>query len=166
MPLPIAHGLLGATITAALHPQPRNNYYGPLLLGALVAIAADFDFLLVLISGSKTWHRGFSHSIAFAFGLSLVAVFAIGWRHVRAISVYAMAFASHGLLDYLTTKNGSGVELLWPFSSQRVELGIIGLSEVPSKLPPVGILRALALELMIFVLPFMLAIFFRRTKRH
>jgi membrane-bound metal-dependent hydrolase YbcI (DUF457 family) len=83
MPLPIAHGLLGACVIAALYPKPTNRRYIPLFIGALLANAADFDFLLVFIFHSKEWHRGFSHSIFFAL---VVAQFLFG-------------FSASGILD-------------------------------------------------------------------
>ena len=53
MPLPIAHGLPGARLGVLLQAQSGRNYLRPLLIGAAVANAADFDFLLVLLLGSK-----------------------------------------------------------------------------------------------------------------
>lgn len=165
MPLPIAHGLLGATISVLLQPPSGRNYLRPLLIGAAVANAADFDFLLVFVLGSKAWHRGFSHSIMFALSLGLAMLLVSGWRNIRQATTYTFVFTSHGLLDYVTAKIGGGVELLWPWSSQRHKLGLLGLSEVPSQLPATGIVKSLILELMIFVWPLVLAILFSRRQR-
>jgi membrane-bound metal-dependent hydrolase YbcI (DUF457 family) len=166
MPLPIAHGLLGATLSVPFLPQSSRNYFRPLLIGAAVANAADFDFLLVFLLGSKAWHRGFSHSIVFALGLGLALLLVSGCRNISQVTAYTVAFMSHGLLDFVTAKIGGGVELFWPWSSQRYKLGLFGLSEVPSQLPATGIVKALVLELVIFVWPLIFAIlFFRRTAR-
>ena len=165
MPLPIAHGLLGATITVLLHRQGSRNYFRPVLIGAALANAADFDFLLVFVLGSKAWHRGFSHSIVFALGLGLAMLLVSRWRNIRHATAYTLAFGSHGLLDFATAKFGGGVELFWPWSPQRYKLGLLGLSEVPSQLPATGVLWALILELMIFIWPLMLAIMFSRRHR-
>src|SRR5918992_1198426 len=112
MPLPVAHGLLGASLVAAIYPQPTKRYFIPL---------------------SKAWHRGFSHSIILALIVCLIFLFLLGKRHIREAIAYSLAFASHGILDYVTTKEGGGVELLWPFSSERLVLGWAGLSELPSR---------------------------------
>ena len=156
MPLPIAHGLLGASIIAAVHPRPKKSFFIPLLAGALVANAADFDFALVFILHSKSWHRGFSHSIIFALLVWLVLVLSLGMQHLRPAIAYGLAFASHGWLDYVTTKEGGGVGLLWPFSSERLVFGFVGLSEVPSRMPPLEVIKSLGLELLLFTPPLLL----------
>jgi membrane-bound metal-dependent hydrolase YbcI (DUF457 family) len=119
-------------------------------LGAFLANAADFDFLLVFTLGSRAWHRGFSHSLIFASIVCLVFMLLIGRNRLREAISYGLAFASHSILDYVTTKEGGGVELLWPFSSERLGLEWIGLSELPSKLSAMEIIRALIVEFLIF----------------
>ena len=159
MPLPVAHALLGASIVAAALP-PRHlsgRTAAPLFAGALLANAADLDFLLVFALHSRAWHRGFTHSIVFALCLCLVFILYFGRRRLRQAVAYGMAYASHALLDCVTTKEGGGVQLLWPFSNERLAPGWWGLSEVPSRLPPSGILKALAYELALFV-PLLLAV--------
>ncbi|HKO42450.1 MAG TPA: metal-dependent hydrolase [Pyrinomonadaceae bacterium] len=165
MPLPIAHGLLGATLSVLFQPQSGRNCFRALLIGAAVANAADLDFLLVFVLGSKAWHRGFSHSIVFAIGLGLALLLVSGWRNIRQVTAYTGAFMSHGLLDFVTAKIGGGVELFWPWSPKRYKLGLVGLSEVPSQLPATGIVKTLVLELVLFVWPLIFAILFSRRKR-
>jgi membrane-bound metal-dependent hydrolase YbcI (DUF457 family) len=161
MPLPVAHGLLGGSIVAALHPQPmRGRYAIPLFTGAFLANAADFDFLLVFAFHSPTWHRGFSHSIILAVSVCVLAAL-FAKQRLKETLAYGLAFASHGILDYVTTKRGVGVELLWPISKERLILGWWGLSEVPSKLTRMDILEALVVELALFT-PILLAVMFWR----
>ena len=162
MPLPVAHGLLGASIVAALHPRlMRRSYVIPLLVGgALLANAADFDFLLAFAFQSKEWHRGFSHSLVFAL-LCLLPALLLGKQRIREMLAYGLAFTLHGILDYVTSKEGSGVELLWPFSRSRLKLGWCGLSEIPSKQTGVEIIESLALEFLLFV-PLLLAVLLLR----
>jgi membrane-bound metal-dependent hydrolase YbcI (DUF457 family) len=162
MPLPVAHGLLGASVIAAAHPQSTRRYFIPLLAGAFLANLADFDFILVFAFHSKAWHRGFSHSILTGLIVCLILVLAFGKRHLREAIAYGVAFTSHGILDYLTTREGGGVELLWPFSSERFVLGWVGLSEMPSKLNELEIIIALGLELIIFAPVLMLVLGFRK----
>src|SRR4051794_35679013 len=150
MPLPVAHGLLGASLVAAIHPQPTKRHFVPLFVGAFLANAADFDFGLVFILHSKAWHRGFSHSIVLALIVCLIFVLLLGRRHIREAIAFGLAFASHGILDYVTTKAGGGLELLWPFASERFVFGWVGLSEVPSRMPLIEIIKSLVLEFILF----------------
>jgi membrane-bound metal-dependent hydrolase YbcI (DUF457 family) len=165
MPLPVAHGLLGASILAALHPQPTKRYYCPLLVGAFLANAADLDFFLVVTFHSRAWHRGFSHSIMLALVACLILVLYLGRRHIREAIAYGLAFASHGVLDYVTTKEGGGVELLWPFSSERLVFGWVGLSELPSRLPAIEIVKSLVMEFAVFMPLLVLMIGLRKYVR-
>lgn len=78
-------------------------------------------FALRIPYGSDFGHRGFTHSIAFAFGIGLLA--ALMHRELRATFARTFAFisaaiASHGLLDVFTN-GGLGVALLWPWSGER-----------------------------------------------
>ena len=150
MPLPFAHGLVGASVVAALHPRPSRWRYAPLVFGALLANCADLDFALVALAHDRSYHRGFTHSLAFALALCVVSLTAFGRARVREALAYGLAYASHALLDYSTTRFGGGLELLWPFSAERFGLGLLGLSELPSLMPSVGILKALLSELLIF----------------
>jgi membrane-bound metal-dependent hydrolase YbcI (DUF457 family) len=162
MPLPIAHSLFGASFIAAVHPEPTRRYFIPLVTGAFLANAADFDFLLVFLFNSREWHRGFTHSILFAFVLYLVFLWFYGKHRFREATAYGLAYASHCFLDFITTKNGGGVELLFPFSAERFFSGWIGLSEGPSKMTVVEIMKALSLELAIFFPLLLLMLCLRR----
>ncbi len=158
MPLPLAHGLVGASVVAAICPQPiTRHYFALLLIGALLANCPDLDFFLVVALRSRSWHRGFSHSFALAFVISSLFFVFSGNRHIKETIACSLAFASHGILDYITTKEGGGVELLWPFNSERLALGWFGLSELPSRLSATEILKALVLECAIFA-PILLAV--------
>ena len=44
MPLPVAHGLLGAAVTAAISHESRSRRRKVLLTGVLLAICPDFDY--------------------------------------------------------------------------------------------------------------------------
>ena len=162
MPLPIAHGLLGASLVAAIHPKPSARSYLPLLAGAFLANAADFDFGFSVFFGLKGWHRGFTHSLSFALIFTLVLIILFGRKHLREALAYGSAYASHCILDFATTVKGGGVELLFPFSTGRFGLRWFGLSEMPSRLSIIEILATLGLEILIFA-PFLaLILWFRR----
>ena len=130
-----------------------------------MANAADLDFFLVFVLRTRGWHRGFSHSIAFALVVCMVLVLSLGKRRVREAVAYGLAYASHGILDYLTTKEGGGVELLWPFSSERFVFGWVGLSELPSRMPAIEVVKSLALEIALFAPLLVLTIGLRKYAR-
>lgn len=161
MPLPISHGLVGASIVAALHLEPRRRYFFPLVIGAFLANAADLDFIFVFLFQSKSWHRAFTHSILFAVIVCLVFLLFAGKRHLRVALVYGLAYSSHFILDYVTTKNG-GVELFWFFSSEMWKLGWFALSESPSKMSVFEIFQAIVIEILLFTPLLALTIYLRR----
>jgi membrane-bound metal-dependent hydrolase YbcI (DUF457 family) len=165
MPLPFAHGLVGASLVAALHPRPARRHFAPLVIGALLANCADLDFALVALAHDRSYHRGFTHSLAFALALCVVSLVAFGRARVREALAYGLAYASHSVLDYSTTKLGGGLELLWPFSAERFGLGVVGLSELPSRMPPGAVLRAALSELLIFAPLLACVLLVRRFKR-
>jgi membrane-bound metal-dependent hydrolase YbcI (DUF457 family) len=164
MPLPVAHALFGASVVAALdRPWDPKRTYVPLLMGAFLANAADFDFLLVFVLHSDEWHRGFSHSIVFSLLVFLLFAAFLGRGQFQKALAYGLAYGSHALLDFASTKGGGGLELLWPFSRERFMLGRFALSENPSLLNPVEILQAVTLEFALFA-PLLLAIVLLRKK--
>ncbi len=164
MPLPVAHALVGASVVAATYTRPNSPRYPvALIVGALLANAPDLDFLLVFTFHSRSWHRGFTHSFVFAAIVGLLFVVSLGLRRARDAAAYGLAFASHCVLDFLTTKEGGGVELLWPFSTDRLALRWAGLSELPSRLPPLAILKWLAVELALFT-PLLLVVWYWRRR--
>jgi len=163
MPLPIAHGLLGASIVAAIHPKPFVRFYLPLAIGAIFANAADFDFGFSVFFGLKQWHRGFTHSMFFALAVTAVLMIWRGRKDFREALAYGLAYASHCLLDFATTRRGNGVELFWPFSIERFGLRRLGLSEIPSQVSALEILTYVGLELLIFA-PVFALVFWRRKK--
>lgn len=162
MPLPIAHGLVGASIVAALHPRPTSSrYYMPLLIGAILANCADLDFFLVWARHSKTWHRAFTHSFLFGLIVCLATLALLGGSRIKEAVAYGLAFLSHGVLDYLTAKKGGGVELLWPISTERLKLDLVGLSEVPSRMQVTELLMAILVEFTVFA-PMLIAVLLMR----
>jgi len=122
MPLPVAHALVGASVAAALRPQFQSHQWKPLLIGAFLGVCPDFDYALnwLRISGGG-WHHGFTHSIAFALLLGLIAVsISKEWR-VRSFIIFSAAAVSHTLLDFLFTES-FGVALWWPLTDHRYKL--------------------------------------------
>ena len=163
MPMPVAHSLFGASFVAAVLPRAgRKRYWLALAAGAVLANAADFDFILVFLFRSRAWHRGFTHSLVFALVVFVCLLLALGRSRAREAVAFGLAYASHVLLDFATTREGGGLELFWPFSPERLGLRWWGLSEIPSRLPPASILKYLALEFVLFAPPLLLLILLRR----
>lgn len=97
------------------------------LLTALCAILPDADvigFSFGVRDGSMLGHRGFTHSILFAFSVgALVAALAfrnvrIGLSRATLFGYFLLVTLSHPLLD-MFTDGGSGVALFAPFSTRR-----------------------------------------------
>jgi membrane-bound metal-dependent hydrolase YbcI (DUF457 family) len=126
MPLPVAHGLLGASVGEALRRPGRPRRWRLLLTCALLGVCPDFDYALnwLRISGGG-WHHGFTHSIAFALLLGLVTAVVWGDRSARGVILFGAATVSHTLLDLLITES-RGVALWWPFTDRRYKLGLPG----------------------------------------
>ena len=163
MPLPISHSLVGASLVAAVLPRAgRARYWVWLAAGAVLANAADLDFIFVFLFRSRAWHRGFTHSLAFALAVFACLLLALGRARAREAVAFGLAFASHSLLDFATTRDGGGLELLWPFSVDRLGLRWWGLSELPSRLAAAEILKSLSLEFVLFAPPLLFLILLRR----
>lgn len=123
MSLPVAHGLLGATVVAAFQP-PFNPSWKELVLGGLLGICPDFDYFLNLIpSLGGGWHHGFTHSFVFALLLGFVMSLCTGKFRFSEVMMYSFATLSHPLLDFFFTES-LGIELFWPFSNARWNLQI------------------------------------------
>ncbi|CNL28167.1 MULTISPECIES: metal-dependent hydrolase [Yersinia] len=113
VPLCIGVGLGKKTIPPAL-----------LLTGIVFSIIPDLDvlsFKLGIAYANAFGHRGFTHSLLFAFSLPALALLfrryfntsfsRIGW-------FLTLSLLSHSVLDSLTT-GGMGVGWLWPWSQER-----------------------------------------------
>lgn len=113
--------------------------------GVIASMLPDLDvfaFRLGVPYAAEFGHRGFSHSLLFAFvvaavGAALAPLLRSGrWR---AFWFLFLAAASHGVLDALTN-GGLGIALLWPLSSERyfapfhpIEVAPLGLSRFLSE---------------------------------
>jgi len=150
MPLPIAHSLVGASVITVSNPQsPLKEDWRLILFGAFLGIAPDFDFFFIWAFG-KGHHRVFSHAIFSALMLTVLMLLVTRFEHVRSVLACGAAFLSHGILDYLGTKDGGGVGLLWPFSGERLKLGVIGIFEFPNGINLVELTKAGLIEIIIF----------------
>jgi len=113
VPLALSLGLGGKVISKRM-----------MAAGIIVSVLPDLDVLAFRFGipyASAFGHRGFSHSLLFAFTLALIgASLARPLRSTatRAFLFLFLAAASHGILDSFTS-GGCGVAFLWPFSDTR-----------------------------------------------
>lgn len=130
MPLPIAHGLIGASVVAALHPNfSIKQDWKFLLLGAALGVLPDFDYLPNAIGWvDRGVHHSFTHSIAFAFLAGILcAYFATRSAEglgLRSTLEYSLCLLSHPFLDFLFS-DSHGVELFWPITTRRYALNLM-----------------------------------------
>lgn len=113
VPLALALGLGRSAISRRL-----------LLTGAVISVLPDLDvlaFRLGIPYAADFGHRGFSHSVLFAFLAALaVSCFFHFFRStfLQSFSFLFVALFSHGILDALTN-GGLGIAFLWPWSGER-----------------------------------------------
>ncbi len=126
MPTVITHAVVGA---AAAGSWGRTGWKIKfLLLSVICPLLPDLDvigFSLGIKYGDFLGHRGFFHSIFFAFivGLFVASVFfrdqklfSAGWW--RLAGYFVLLISTHGLLDAFTS-GGLGIALLSPVENTR-----------------------------------------------
>jgi inner membrane protein len=95
-----------------------------LSIGVFLSILPDFDalgFYLGIPYNSFWGHRGFSHSIFFAFFVSLLSAWFFRFEPNKPWQVFLFFFLSclsHSVLDAMTT-GGLGVAFFSPFENSR-----------------------------------------------
>lgn len=161
--------MVGASIVAGWRPHVSlGRDWKVLLFGAAVAVAPDLDLLFLWPLGlGRDWHRGFTHSIAFALMAGCLAAGVLGASCIKEAAAYGSAVLSHGLLDFLATKKYVGVELFWPLSAQRFKLGLVGISEFAARDYPraatlVDWLKPCLIELIMFAPVFLAVMLLKR----
>ena len=168
MPLPVAHGLVGAGVVAALLPSDEPGRWKWLALGAFLGVAPDFDYALNWLRVSRGgWHHGFTHSIPFALVVGLVAIIVLRQWNVRSFLIITAAYVSHTLLDYMLTES-RGVSLWWPFTNYRYKLRLPNpidytWSDDSFSQAAIDLLKISLIELLIFA-PILLAVILIRRK--
>ena len=149
MPTVVTHAISAAALTSAFPASsvPRRL----MILGAICAMTPDVDvfgFRFGIPYGALWGHRGLTHSLAFAFCLSILAWFVampyvVGLVHRAVLWLYLfLASASHGVLDAFTN-GGLGVAFFSPFDATRyffpchpIEVSPIGAAFSPSEAYP------------------------------
>jgi membrane-bound metal-dependent hydrolase YbcI (DUF457 family) len=150
MPLPIAHGMVGASLVALIHPSAGIKNWKPMFWGFLLANSPDLDFAFAFLFGWKNFHRGISHSLVFALAVAALIFVFLRRKHWRIPFSCALAFLSHTLLDFISASDGA-VRLLTPFDNDKYALGWFGFSELTRGLIISDMLRFSVIEALIFV---------------
>ena len=170
MPMPVAHGLLGAAVVLAFRPQfILSHEWKYLVAGAALGICPDLDYIPSWFRlFGRGWHHDFTHSIIFSLLLGLAIAFVFNQRSVRASLMYGSAVLSHALLDFCLTAT-RGVEIFWPFSDERYKLGIENLMESAwradtHQLSFGDLLRISTLEAIVFLPILFIVLFLKHPK--
>lgn len=163
MPLPIAHGLVGASIVSLVHPNSGLKKWQPLLFGFALANFPDLDFVFTFLFGWHGFHRGFTHSFVFAVLIAAVFFALLHKRNWQIPLAYSAALLSHTILDFLSAKSG-GVRILIPFDYNSYKLGWISFSELTRGFLISDMLYFSLIETLIFVPLFVFAVFITKKK--
>jgi len=134
---PVTHVVLGASLGYAVF-SPRLGRTAA-AAGGLAAFVPDADVFIRSTTDPLVaieYHRGFTHSFAFApVGAAIVAALWLAspvwryggkWRPLWACSL--LAYVSHILLDAATSY---GTQLFWPFSDHRTGWDLISIIDPP-----------------------------------
>lgn len=123
MPTIFSHPAVPLGIAPWFRQAPKSL----IAVAALVSALPDADvaaFGFGIPYESPLGHRGFTHSIAFAFVFAVFCAFAYtrlaknGVAFRLAFALFFIALVSHGILDAMTT-GGKGVGFFIPFSNTR-----------------------------------------------
>ena len=140
MPTIFTHAVATAAIGTVV--LPAKTPVRIWTLGVLCAMVPDLDvisFPLGISHSDMLGHRGVTHSIAFALGLSLLASVlalrdsAFDCPRWRIWLFVFLAVGSHGPLDALTD-GGNGIALFAPFSAERYFFPV-----TPIAVSPIGL---------------------------
>ncbi len=141
MPTIVTHGFVAALLgrSFAAGRMPARFWF----LSVLCSIVPDADvlgFRLGISYEDMLGHRGLSHSLVFALGLSSIVAFLAfprvphRWTRLLLFSYFFTVTASHGILDAMTD-GGLGVAFFAPFDDTRyffpfrpIKVSPIGLS--------------------------------------
>lgn len=140
MPLSVTHVISTVILIDIFrdHIAKHKRYFTmkTMLVGAIASILPDVDIVLDKIitflgfSPSLLKHGGMTHTIIFGLVFLIPAfIFLKKKQHRRATYFFVITFAClfHIFLDFLLGGgHHAGIMLLWPFSSQRFRIGLLG----------------------------------------
>ncbi len=126
MPTLITHAVVAGAIGGTITKEKKPLRFW--IIAVLCSVLPDADVIAFLIGipYADFWgHRGFIHSILFAFLTSLFfasvffynyKIFSIKW--LKYVLIFFLIGASHGILDAFTN-GGLGIAVLSPFENTR-----------------------------------------------
>ena len=137
----VTQTVLGAAVGEVVLGKKAGNK--AIMWGAVGGLIPDLDVLILPFFNEVDGlfvHRGFSHSLVFAFLLAPILGWLIHRIHRKKMQITRFEWTklifwaafTHPILDYFTTY-GTGAFL--PFSDYRVEFGTIGIVDVLYTLP-------------------------------
>jgi inner membrane protein len=126
MASPVAHSLTAVVVCTLARRRLPSWRDGVAWLCVLAANLSDFDFLPGLLIGERErFHRGASHSLAFALLCGLLVYVLMRWRRhpnpARGGGIAALLVGSHIAIDWLTRDLSApvGIPALWPFTGKH-----------------------------------------------
>ncbi len=108
------HALFGMAVASLFFRSFRSYEY--IVMTGIFAVLSDLDTVIGLR------HRGFTHSLSFAFAVSLMLYVASPEGYELAWISAAIGILSHLFLDSLTR---GGVPLYYPLSKKRYSLPLV-----------------------------------------
>ena len=139
---PLTQGALGAALSQATPTKSKNiGIAGS--IGFAAGMAADIDILIRSSTDPLMfleYHRHFTHSLALIPIGGLLCAFVLHWivgrrwqlSFLQTFIFCTVGYATHGLLDASTSY---GTMLFWPFSEDRISLGIVPVIDPLFTLP-------------------------------
>jgi inner membrane protein len=128
------HGIVGFTLAKVIDTQ---NLKWLILAAVVSTILPDFDvisFKIGIAYEHPLGHRGFTHSILFAFLWAIGLMFLLGKSNkIIWFFVIFSSTLSHGLFDAMTS-GGRGVGFFIPFNNDRFFFPFRGI-----KVSPIGV---------------------------
>lgn len=127
MPLPLAHTVVGYSVTSASGIRFRKQARIAVLFSLVVANLPDIDFLPGALANEPTlYHRGIAHTFPAAIFVALIVAGVLTRFGPRFREIFLLGFlvyASHLLADTVNFGGGNaGIKLLWPFSNASYAL--------------------------------------------
>ncbi len=181
MATPFGHSLAGYAVYSSSGANRQDRGVKLILLSVFMAVAPDLDLLPGLLLGKPVlYHGSITHSLGFAFGISLgiATLYHLRGKPFSAIfKLCFIAYTSHLVLDFIGPDGRTpyGIPLFWPLSAEHfispvpLLLGAHHVSSTSASTPEFikGVLNfynlaAIALEA-ILIVPF---IFLRKLYRN
>ena len=122
MPTIISHPAVPiASAMIAGHGKVSWRLFCAAVVASVLPDVDTIGYYLGIPYGHFIGHRGFSHSISFAFAVALLGVAVASWLHSGRLVTFVVLFistVSHGILDAMSS-GGLGIAFLSPFSNER-----------------------------------------------